>query len=718
MAKYVGKRVVPKLCGAWNDHTKYEMLSVVLDESTGDSYVARKEVPAGTGLNQTDYWALSSRYSQQYQNLSDQLTETLRAVRADNNETETAIRQNNTATAQAIQQDNDATEQAITQDNANTRTYVDEVTSAALANLAEGRQEMNSAKDTLNARMDSIVGGATEETEVLDARVDVNDNTHENLGAHIRFIGAKQNVEKDALRNLLDMAEGVEAEDIEFDYVTSSVIDNGGEVKYGENLGDYYRVSDPVDVEPGSIYSVTVSGYFRKYLYAFYDIDNNFLEGLIETSTTDVKHLWDKLIVAPPKAAKLRIAWIQGAKLTGKIGLVTTLIFPTGRLTGDMLKDYEGVKAQLQTVYERMLAGMTSDLALLSVTEDVELNDAGDSLIDPYTGEIKGLATPSDGYRASDFITVTPLEILRLTACSHYGYNLYAWYDNEQNFLRGLRSAQGGAYSIIEDELLIVPLDATYIRMAWIRGHATGKLERMSQTGYKGVFEGTLSGTIDGEVTGNISGTLTGEYLKWSGKKWTVVGDSHTEHNIRATKNYHDYVAEKTGITVVNMGKSGAGYKRQEENNKAFYQLVANIPEDSDVVTIYGSGNDLSQPLGEVTDTGTDTLCGCINTTIDNFHARLPGTPLGIVTPCPWSNANPANDNCAMAKYSAAIVEICRRRSIPCLDLYHCSNLRPWEAAFRELFYTRDEGGGCHPDENGHAILAPRFAAFLEQLIL
>ena len=185
MAKYTGKRVVVKPCGAWNDHTKYEMLSVVLDESTGDSYVARKEVPAGTRLNQTDYWALSSRYSQQYQNLSDQLTETLRAVRADNDETETAIRQNNTAMAQTIQQDNDAMAQTITQDNANTRTHVDETVAAALANLAEGRQEMNSAKDTLNARMDSIVGGATEETEVLDARVDVDDATHENLGAHI-----------------------------------------------------------------------------------------------------------------------------------------------------------------------------------------------------------------------------------------------------------------------------------------------------------------------------------------------------------------------------------------------------------------------------------------------------------------------------------------------------------------------------------------------------
>lgn len=88
MAKYVGKRVVPKLCGTWNDHTKYEMLSVVLDESTGDSYVARKEVPAGTGLNQTDYWAISSRYSQQFQNVSNQLTDTLRQVRDNNEETD------------------------------------------------------------------------------------------------------------------------------------------------------------------------------------------------------------------------------------------------------------------------------------------------------------------------------------------------------------------------------------------------------------------------------------------------------------------------------------------------------------------------------------------------------------------------------------------------------------------------------------------------------
>lgn len=184
MAKYVGKRIVPRLCGAWNDHTKYEMLSVVLDENTGDSYVARKEVPAGTGLNQTEYWALSSRYSQQIQNFSNQLTETLRQVKADNDETEAIIRQSNAATAQAIANDNDETESTIRQNNAATRDHVDE----ALGVMNQAKQSFDSASAALTTRMDSIVGGATTDTEVLDARVDAEETTHANLGAALRYV--------------------------------------------------------------------------------------------------------------------------------------------------------------------------------------------------------------------------------------------------------------------------------------------------------------------------------------------------------------------------------------------------------------------------------------------------------------------------------------------------------------------------------------------------
>lgn len=712
MAKYVGKRVVPKHCGAWTKNKEYEMLSIVLDEASGESYISRRVVPVGTLLTDEYYWSICSLFSQQIADMGEEFEERQNQITQNNANTLASIRQDNDATEQAIKDDNDATEQSIKDDNTATKQHVEEVTGNALAEMNQAKQSFNQTSTTLTTRMDSIAGSATEETEVLDARVDIENTTHENLGSHIRSVGAKLNVEKDAFKFLLDLAESAETEEAEFGSIETGVIDIGGEVKTSTTLGNTYRVSDAVEVEPGAIYRISACGFYRKYLYAFYDADGNFLEGQFEENTVSLLYLRDKLLVAPLNAATLRIAWVESSKFTGKIGRVTAIVFPTGRLTGELLSDYEVQKETIQTLYDNAIAQIGSDLSLFEVAEDVELNDVGNALIDPYTGEIKGLATPSQSYRVSDFIPVSALEVLRLTASSHFGYDLYGFYDADQKFLRGLRSQEGGTNTTIEDELLIVPDDVAFIRIAWRIGTNVGKVVRLVQKGYKGQFEGTFTGEI------NASGTLTGDYLKWSGKKWVVVGDSHTEHNIRATKNYHDYVAEKTGITVVNLGKSGAGYKRLEESNKAFYQLVASIPEDADVVTIYGSGNDLSQPLGEVTDTGTDTLCGCINTTIDNYNELFPGTPLGIVTPCPWSNANPANENCAMALYSAAIVEICKRRSIPCLDLYHCSNLRPWEAKFRELFYTRDNGGGCHPDENGHAILAPKFAAFLEYLIM
>ena len=208
----------------------------------------------------------------------------------------------------------------------------------------------------------------------------------------------------------------------------------------------------------------------------------------------------------------------------------------------------------------------------------------------------------------------------------------------------------------------------------------------------------------------------------WEGKKWAAVGDSITEKNSKALKQYHDYIAESTGITVVNMGVSGTGYKQYEDTNNAFYQRILNVPTDVDVVTIFGSGNDLSHALGDVTDTGTDTLCGCINTTIDNLYSVLPTVQVGIITPTPWGGYNPVNDNNVMAQYSAKIVEICRLRGIPCLDLYHCSGMRPWDDAFCSSAYNMNSAGDdydrVHPNSTGHAIFAPRIKAFLQSLIL
>ena len=211
---------------------------------------------------------------------------------------------------------------------------------------------------------------------------------------------------------------------------------------------------------------------------------------------------------------------------------------------------------------------------------------------------------------------------------------------------------------------------------------------------------------------------IYGSGYKWKDIKWTAVGDSITEENSRATKHYFDYISDKTGITVVNQGKSGTGYMKAYGDNLPFYQRTDQIPTDSDVITIFGSVNDASQTLGTPTDTGTTTVCGCINSTIDSIRSRVLGANLGIITPLPTETYPTTTEGNSLDLYADAIVEICKLKGVPCLDLYHESNMTPWESAFRTAYYTHDDGNGTHPDENGHRLFAPRIRAFLETLLM
>lgn len=205
----------------------------------------------------------------------------------------------------------------------------------------------------------------------------------------------------------------------------------------------------------------------------------------------------------------------------------------------------------------------------------------------------------------------------------------------------------------------------------------------------------------------------------YGGKKWVAFGDSLTEVNSRTTKNYHSYVADDLGFTVNNMGVGGTGYKRTSENNTAFYQRISNVPLDADVITIFGSLNDLGAgvPIGTANDTGTDTLGGAINTTLDNLNSRLPVVPVGIISPTPWQYSKPWDESNTATQYTKLLADICHDRGIPFLDLYHSSGLRPWDTNYRTLMYSRDDGNGTHPDEKGHKLFYPKVREFIKTLI-
>ena len=154
---------------------------------------------------------------------------------------------------------------------------------------------------------------------------------------------------------------------------------------------------------------------------------------------------------------------------------------------------------------------------------------------------------------------------------------------------------------------------------------------------------------------------------------------------------------------------------------------MESITGTPDVITIFGSGNDLYKdiPLGDVTDNTTTTLCGYINLTINYKIEHFPLIPFGIITPTPWINMEPNENGIVptldvanpMKPYCEKIVEICKLRGVPCLDLYHSSNLHPSSQAFRAIAYSHDDGNGVHPDENGHKLIAPRFRWFVSSLL-
>ena len=200
---------------------------------------------------------------------------------------------------------------------------------------------------------------------------------------------------------------------------------------------------------------------------------------------------------------------------------------------------------------------------------------------------------------------------------------------------------------------------------------------------------------------------------------WGAFGDSLTEKNSRSTSNYVDYVSNDLGVGVINYGVGGTGYARGASSNNAFHQRILNISTNLDVVTIFGSFNDLGAglPLGTAADTDLTTMGGAINQTLDNYKGVHPTTPLGVISPTPWNSTNPKYESNNGFQYVKLLEKICKDRGLPFLNLFHSSGLRPWEEEYRKLMYSRDEGNGVHPDENGHKLFYPQIREFIKTLI-
>lgn len=218
-------------------------------------------------------------------------------------------------------------------------------------------------------------------------------------------------------------------------------------------------------------------------------------------------------------------------------------------------------------------------------------------------------------------------------------------------------------------------------------------------------------------------------YSSLYGKQWLAIGDSITEKNFRAAARYHDFIRAETGCTVYNAGDSGTGYLATQSSSTAFYQRVeAGTYDDADpdFITILGGINDAlsSETLGDYTDTGTDTVMGCVYTLVTDVRTKWPDAPLGIITPFPASQSgfeqNPNDDTCYVALLVAELKKFCNYYNIPLLDMFHNSGFRPSDATFKATYTScasATSGDGLHPNYYGHKWVYPKIREFVKTLI-
>lgn len=531
--------------------------------------------------------------------------------------------------------------------------------------LADVNADINNLSQSLNDRIDNIIAGgsAPSASEIVDARLGYDGVTYPSLGAAIR--GQDNNLSNE-IGNIFEVF-GLMNKTGETG-IRVGLWESGGITLSGLlNNNNYCRTKDFLFLEPGD-YEIYPNGYS---VYAVTWDDQSYSN---PTSITWGSSVNVSFTVASNKYMKLSV--LSNAPETD-FGIVVT-------------KKSELNDLLLSKVAELM--GLYLNIATSWTATELASTKTGNEYIDG-TGAIKSYNNAS--WFVAEQIAVEPLAMYSITASANWAHSLYVIYDADMNVLDLEQAPNTNAGASIENKLITTPVNASYISVA----------------------------TIKGSSELSVSSITDLSSLKWSGKKWVCVGDSLTEENAATSKHYFDYISEETGIAPVNFGIGGTGYTNPGSASSNFTTRMASVPTDADVYTIFGSFNDYaymqsnSIPIGDADDTGTSTLCGYINGAFDALFARVPLANLGVIAPCPWVSINAMGSNAFGANYTEALRACCARRSVPFLDLYSESGMRPWDPNFVAQAYTKDSLSGVHPDETGHKILSTKIKAFLSELL-
>lgn len=195
MSEYIGRRIVPAHGGVWEKEKSYEELIIVLDTESGNSYISRRPVPAGTAISDRNYWMLYSLYSAQIGKAEQHLSEAEEDVKNRIAASEKKVADELAATEKKVADGLAATEQKVTDDLAATEKEVELRTTSAERITNTNKSELTARMDGIEKRLDANLSASTEPdadyaAELVDARVADDETVYPTLGTHLRALDA------------------------------------------------------------------------------------------------------------------------------------------------------------------------------------------------------------------------------------------------------------------------------------------------------------------------------------------------------------------------------------------------------------------------------------------------------------------------------------------------------------------------------------------------
>lgn len=668
MGEFVGGRIVPKHCGVWNKNSKYEMLSIVYQLETGDSYISRKSVPAGTALSSEEYWAICAEYSAQVHQLGLDVDADVEQMHSDVNATKaamskelaeahTAMSNELSETHEAISQELSATEQRISKNLQDTTTNLTGQVTTARNDLAAGRKDLETTKNQLTARMNSIVAGKTTDAEILDARVDSEGNTYSNLSERLQSIDAFY---ADADAETLDGTErGSLAEYIRQEWRSDYDLIRGTTFHKGRVDVSGLKSSDDMSgcIDPNG------TGYYL----------------LIPTGQLHDANLNVLIYGLRGKAAIMRGTWggMEGDfHFAGQLSIVPAQHFK--EMDDGAIMMLTSISAWNRSSAKYLYINLTEEEA--AKAQVMVCDTEGTPMLNCLTELLNRIGGDSD----------------RRTI------------QREANLLDQITQAHKTALEPIETAV------------------AENKTAIESQAKAVETKFAELSASLDErnhELEESIEQALAVQNSNWRGKTINFIGDSITygaytpvggsSPNMRAEKRYCEIACERLGATCRNYGVSGISISSTsyQSPSSAISLRYTRMDNAADMVVIAGGTNDYGTgvALGTIADTTDVSFYGALHVLCSGLCEKYPGKRIVFVTPFHRSSEAANKAGATLAQYKQAIYDVARDEfGFAVLDGW-AVGLSPKNAKVKAEYIV----DGVHPNPIGHELIGASLAHML-----